>query len=286
VWATFGLAAVLSLTGGTGCANREEPPRKKEQAAPVWDGKESVAEYARRAKVEETQSLDLGNNVKLELVLIPAGKFLMGSPENEKGRNEDETQHEVSITKPFYMGKCEVTQEQYEAVMGNNPSRFKGAKNPVEQVTWNDAQEFCRKLSQKTGKTVRLPTEAEWEYACRAGTKTRFYSGDNDSDLDGVAWYGPNSGGKTNPVGGKKPNAWGLYDMHGNVWEWCQDWYGSYPKESVQDPEGPGNGGSRVVRGGAWSNNPGYCRSAGRSGSHPDDRGINFGFRVVRSGQK
>jgi len=198
-------------------------------------------------------TLDLGKGVTMKLVLIPAGKFMMGSPDSEQGhRGNEGPQHEVIITKPFYMGVTEVTQAQYEAVMGMNPSKFKGPTNPVEMVSWEEAVEFCRKLSEKTGKTLRLPTEAEWEYACRAGTKTRFSFGDSASALGDYAWYGSNSGNKTHPVGQKKPNAWGLYDMHGNVWEWCADWYGSYPSGSLTDPQGPGSGSLRVVRGGSW----------------------------------
>jgi len=243
-----------------------------------------VAAYAKEHGLEPAMSLDLGNGVKLELVLIPAGKFMMGSPETEKDRLSDETQHEVTISQPFYMGKYEVTQEQYEAVTGTNPSLFKDAKNPVENVSWDDAQEFCKKLSAKTAKTVRLPTEAQWEYACRAGTETRFYSGDADDDLDGVGWYFSNSGITTYPVGAKKPNAWGLYDMHGNVWNWCADWYGKYELGAATDPTGPTTGTSRVLRGGSWYGYPWFCRSAFRSIDSPVVRGIAVGFRLMLAG--
>jgi len=238
-------------------------------------------------------ALDLGGGVKMELVLIRAGKFMMGSPETEKDRSNDETQHEVTISRAFYMGKFVVTQEQYEAVTGNNPSQFRGAKNPVETVSWEDAQEFCQKLSTKLPLTipspggaegkwmVQLPTEAQWEYACRAGTSTRFYSGDADSDLDAVGWYYGNSGGSTSPVGGKKPNAWGLYDMHGNVWQWCADLYGEYPMGSATDPEGAATGTQRVLRGGSLNVSAMNCRAANRYRYNPDRRNIHNGFRVV-----
>jgi formylglycine-generating enzyme required for sulfatase activity len=181
------------------------------------------------------------------------------------------------------VGVTEVTQAQYEAVMGTNPSHFKGATNPVEEVTWNDATEFCKKLSEKTRQAVRLPTEAEWEYACRAGGNTGFSFGDADDRLGDYAWYRANSGDTTHPVAQKKPNAWGLYDMHGNVWEWCADWYGDYPKGAVTDPQGPAAGTARVLRGGGWSSDPTYCRSALRRGSSPGRRSGDFGFRVVVS---
>jgi formylglycine-generating enzyme required for sulfatase activity len=181
-------------------------------------------------------TLDLGNKVTMKLALIPAGKFLMGSPADEQERFDDETQHEVTISRPFYMGVTEVTQEQYEAVMGNNPSRFKGDKNPVETVSWNDAMEFCKKLSARTNKTVRLPTEAQWEYACRAGTATPFHTGatisTDEANYDGNSTYGDGPKGedrlKTIAVASFKPNAFGLYDTHGNVWEWCPDWHADY----------------------------------------------------------
>jgi len=219
-------------------------------------------------------TIQIGENVSMKLVLIPAGKFMMG---------EEEGQHEVTISKPFYMGVTEVTQAQYEAVMGTNPSRFKGATNPVDTVSWDDAAEFCKKLSEKTRQAVRLPTEAEWEYACRAGTTTRFSFGDKDGVLGDYAWYDGNSGGTTYPVGQKKPNAWGLYDMHGNVWEWCADWNGDYPKGAVTDPQGPGAGEYRVLRGGAWLYSPDDCRSAYRSGNGPNSRDFNYGLRVAVS---
>jgi formylglycine-generating enzyme required for sulfatase activity len=251
--------------------------------------------------------LDLGNNVKMRLVLIPAGTFTMGSPATEAGRSGDEgPQHEVIISKPFYMGVYEVTQEQYEQVMGVNPSGFKGAKNPVETVFWDDAVEFCRKLSARTGKKVMLPTEAQWEYACRAGTTTAFHTGDalkpgqanaafpsNPSVLDRImAWLGISSAKKTiqtTPAGSFPPNGFGLYDMHGNVFEWCSDWYaGSYANLPAgqagaknQDPTGPDSGSLRVLRGGGWTFDPQFCRSAHRYWNYPADRRYSDGFRVV-----
>lgn len=209
----------------------------------------------------------------------------MGSGAGEAGRESDEGPvRKVALTKPFYMGIYEVTQEQYNAVMGNNPSNFSGLKNPVETVSWNDAMKFCEKMSQVTKMKVTLPTEAQWEYACRAGSQTRFSFGDNDSGLAEYAWYDANSGGKTYPVGQKKPNKFGLYDMHGNVWEWCLDWYqNSYSKLNSQNPNGPTNGSYRVLRGGCWISNANYCRSTVRSRSLPGNRLIYYGFRVVLS---
>ena len=232
---------------------------------------------------QKTMALDLGDGIKMQLVLIPAGKFVMGSPDSETGRDDDEgPQRRVTISKPFYMGVTEVTQDQYAAIVGKNPSRFSGLANPVEQVSWDDAVAFCKALSKKTGQTVRLPTEAEWEYACRAGSKTRFTFGDRDRDLGAYAWYEENCDKKPHPVGKKKPNAWGLYDMHGNVWEWCNDWYAeSYAGLKTADPEGPGSGKYRVHRGGSWHNSPAGCRSASRVGRTPDDRFSNLGFRVA-----
>ena len=231
-----------------------------------------------------TGVLDMGGGAKMELALIQPGSFMMGS---EAGDRSEKPVHQVKMTQPFYMGKYEVTQEQYEAVMGADPSHFKGARNPVEQVSWNDAQEFSRKVSRRTGKTVRLPTEAEWEYACRAGSRTPFCSGDSDNQLGEYAWYRENSGTETHAVGTKKPNAWGLYDMHGNVCEWCLDWYDSdyYKNSPMNDPTGPWAGTARVLRGGSWLFTPGECRSALRYGDDPARTNAIRGFRVVVGAQ-
>ncbi len=230
------------------------------------------------------------NSIGMKLIEIKPGEFTMGSPETEKDREDDETQHKVKITKPFMLGVHEVTQKQWQAVMGNNPSYFKGDDLPVETVSWDDATEFCRKLSEKEGKKYRLPMEAEWEYACRAGTTTPFHTGRTigtaQANYDGTSTYGSGVVGvyrqKTTPVGSFPPNAWGLHDMHGNVWEWCGDWYGPYPAGDVTDPTGPTNGdGLRVLRGGAWGSNPGFCRSAFRGWGGPGCRYDGGGFRVA-----
>ncbi len=232
--------------------------------------------------VEGTKTVDLGGGVSLELVWIPPGEFVMGSPSSEANRDDDETQHTVRITQGFWMGKYEVTQAQWQAVMGSNPSQFTGdGKLPVEQVSWDDCQEFVKKLSQRAGGTFRLPTEAEWEYACRAGSTTAYCFGDDVSRLSDYAWYDENSGNGTHPVGQKKPNAWGLYDMHGNVWEWCEDWLGDYPSGAVTDPTGPSSGSYRVFRGGSWHHDPRRCRSAIRLRYTPVHRNIVLGFRVA-----
>jgi formylglycine-generating enzyme required for sulfatase activity len=229
--------------------------------------------------------LDLGNNIKIKLLLIPAGKFMMGSPNDEQDRQDDEGPlRQVTITKSFYIGVYPVTQEQYEQVMAISHSRFReSVQNPVETTTWDEAVAFCNKLSQRTGKKVHLPTEAQWEYACRAGTTTRYSFGDKEETLDDYGWSQSNSKAKTHPVGEKKPNPWGLYDMHGNVWQWCSDWYAdSYKNASNEDPQGPGSGRGRVLRGGSWYLNRLTCRSAFRAIADPYGRVNGFaGLRVV-----
>jgi formylglycine-generating enzyme required for sulfatase activity len=236
---------------------------------------------------------NLGNGVKMTFVLIPAGTFMMGSPNTEENRNDDETLHRVRISRPFYIGKYEVTQAQWKAVMGSNPSNFQGDQNPVEQVSWDDCQEFIKELNARLpsplGRGVggeggprqrfSLPTEAQWEYACRAGTDTPFHAGRTLSTKD-ENYYGnyPYGGGakeeyrqKTIAVGSLAANAWGLYDMHGNVGEWCQDTYGDYGAGEAVDPEANA-GARRVNRGGSWLIPAKFCRSAGRgwvvTGSH------------------
>jgi formylglycine-generating enzyme required for sulfatase activity len=238
-------------------------------------------------------ALDLGSGLKMEVVLINPGKFMMGSPATEAKRTESETPHAVTITQPYFMGRFPVTQEQFEAVMGRNPSQVKMPRLPVDMVSWIDAQEFCRKAGAKIDKLVRLPSEAEWEYACRAGSTTAYAFGDNDLLLGDYAWFKDNSEdlpGKgfaskiPHPVGAKKPNAWGLYDMHGNVSEWCQDWFDRLPDQAVVDPQGPAAGKARVLRGGSCDLVAGDCRSAFRL-SYPPERVSGhvggFGFRVA-----
>ena len=228
------------------------------------------------------------NSLDMAFVLIPAGTFLMGSPEHEPGRHDDERQHEVTISKSFYLQTTPVTQGQWQRLMANNPSNFKkcGKDCPVEQVSWFDAQRFIKELNQmeKTDKYY-LPTEAEWEYACRAGSTSRFTFGDDSERLEDYAWYNKNSQDETHFVGQLKPNAWGLYDMHGNVYEWCQDWYGDYPTGSVTDPKGPSSGRGRVLRGGSWNYDALLARSAFRYYYDPEFRYLNygFGFRVARA---
>ena len=227
----------------------------------------------------------LANGITLEMVSLPAGQFLMGSADSDPDASNDEKpQHQVQVNS-FAIGKYPVTQAQYQAAMGTNPCHFSNnPQNPVENVSWDDAQAFCQKLSQITEKTYRLPTEAEWEYACRAGTTTRYYFGDDANQLGDYAWYKANSQQTTHPVGQKKPNAWGLYDMSGNVWEWCEDdWHDSYagaPDDGSawldNDNDYP------IVRGGSWGSNPYLCRSAIRGNYyHRDNRIVNYGFRVV-----
>lgn len=224
-------------------------------------------------------------NTSLGIKLMPlaAGEFFMGSSSQEVGRQPDETLHRVRISKPFLLSITAVTQGQWTAVMNGNPSHFKGDDQlPVEMVSWNDAKEFCRKLSVKEGRAFRLPTEAEWEYACRSGTQTRFSGGDSDSSLGQVAWFRGKSSEKTHPVGEKRANAWGLHDMHGNIAEWCEDVYNEdYPSGTVQDPKGPKLGRYRVARGGSWIGNPHFCRAATRDWFIPDTQSLFIGFRVA-----
>lgn len=278
---------------------------------------------------------EITNSIGMKLVLIPKGTFTMGSPPSEAYSNDSERQHEVTLSEDYYLGAFEVTQAQYLKVMGVNPSYYQGDKvverhpqtgrvvkevdcsnRPVECVAWHEAVEFCVRLShlpdeRKARRVYRLPTEAEWEYACRAGSKTAYSFGDNGRDLGKHGWFGNNSGTKqldfdyvyslvirpdnsysdaitsagcaTHPVGEKKPNAWGLYDMHGNVSEWCSDWSGEYPKKSVIDPMGPKGGTHRVIRGRGYESRAQDCRSAARNSSSPWGRSIEGGFRVALS---
>ena len=231
---------------------------------------------------------DFTNSIGMRFVYIQPGSFMIGSPEDEPGYDNDEKRHRVKISSGFHMQTTEVTQGQWNAVMGNNPSDFKNCGNdcPVEKVSWDDVQKFIRKLNRKEGgDKYRLPTEAEWEYAARAGSDAAYCFGDNESELSQYAWYDANSENSTHPTGRLKANAWGLYDIHGNVWEWCRDWYGEYPSETVTDLGGP-TGSKRVLRGGSWGSNAGVCRVSNRGRSFPVNRNWCFGFRLIRlSGQ-
>jgi formylglycine-generating enzyme required for sulfatase activity len=242
-------------------------------------GSNSAQESA-RSESEPTQA----PTISMEFVLIPAGEFDMGSPSNEVGRDNDEGPvHHVTISKAFYMGKYEVTQKQWRDVMGTSPSYFTGDDLPVERVSWDDVQQFIQKLNEKEGtRKYRLPSEAEWEYAARAGTTTRYSFGDDESVLGDYAWYNANSGSKTHEVGQRKPNLYGLYDMHGNVWEWVQDnWHADY-NGAPTDGSSWESGSNRVFRGGSWYNYAGGCRSAFRYDGDPGGRSGDLGFRLLR----
>ncbi len=241
--------------------------------------KEAQKEVAKSLQKEVEEKEDLGNGIKLDLVLIPAGKFMMGSPTSEKGHRPDKNQHEVTLTKSYYISKYEVTQEQWESVMGNNPSsKNKGAKLPVTDVSWKDCQSFVNKLNAKTNGNYRLPTEAEWEYACKAGTMTAYSFGDvitpQDANIDGLG---------TKVVGSYKPNAFGLNDMHGNVWEWCQDWMADYPEGAAMDPKGPATGNDRVLRGGSFFLIESHARSSYRDSCFSFKHVEDSGFRLART---
>lgn len=222
-------------------------------------------------------------NVSFDMIKVEAGSFAMGCTSEQGGDcyNSETPYHRVTISRDYYIGKFEVTQELWEAVMGNNPSRWKAFDRPVENVTWNDAQKFCAELSRMTGRQFRLPTEAEWEYAARGGKKSTNAKYSGSSSISNVAWYGDNSGGQTHSVGKLRPNELGIYDMSGNVWEWCYDWYGSYDSASQIDPMGPSSGSCRVLRGGSWYNDARSCRVSDRYDYGPGDRDGNRGFRLV-----
>jgi formylglycine-generating enzyme required for sulfatase activity len=243
---------------------------------------------ATKARIVSGGAFQAGEQLVLGLALrwIPAGRFTVGSPGSEERRSSDETQHEVVLSQGFFMAETECTQWQWEKVMGGNPSHFKGSERPVEKVSWDDAVEYCRKLTVKQrgegmlaeGWKWRLPTEAEWEYAARAGT-----TGARHGELEAIAWHSGNSDSVTHVVGGKQANAWGLHDMMGNVWEWCSDWSEGYPTGSVTNPTGPKSGSGRVFRGGGWCGVARGARSADRDRGGPGNRFNGLGFRPALS---
>jgi anti-anti-sigma factor len=247
-------------------AIREEPPAIEIDPYPPedWDFAE-----------------DLGDGADLQMVWIPGGTFPMGSPPSEDGRFENEGPVHAVRIEGFWMGRHLVTQQQYEQIMGTNPSHFQNPRGPVEMVSWHDAMDFCNRLSQQSGIAYTLPMEAQWEYACRSGSLNRFSFGDYDYLLDDHAWYSRNSRARTHTVGEKKPNAFGLYDMHGNVWEWCLSLYKDYSLEGDRERDDPALDGFRVLRGGSWNYVAKVCRSAFRFWRNPTAADPSWGFRVV-----
>jgi formylglycine-generating enzyme required for sulfatase activity/serine/threonine protein kinase len=262
---------------------RKEPPEAGVAMRTGRDGAKPATSTVATQTPEKAVSLAaLMNSVGITLMLIPPGKFLMGD-------DRDGPIHEVVLTKPFYLGVTEVTNEQWLRVMRKRPSGSSGdqaGSTPMSDVTWEDADTFCKRLSElpiekQAGRTYRLPTEAEWEYACRAGTTTAYSFGDDESLIGEYAWFSNNSDMQPHPVGQKKPSAWGLYDMHGNVWEWCGDWHGSYANTALTDTSGPSHGIDRVYRGGSWCDSPKFCRAATRGSDGSSYRDVALGFRLA-----
>ena len=233
-------------------------------------------------KVEVNSGKFTVNGVSFEMVRVEGGTFHMGATSEQEGEAWDDEKpvHSVALSS-YYIGKTEVTQALWQAVMGSNPSYFKGSDLPAESVSWDDCQEFIQKLNRLTGRNFRLSSEAEWEFACRGGNNSRGYKYSGSNNLGSVAWYDDNSGGKTHPVATKAPNELGIFDMSGNVWEWCSDWYANYTSYSQTNPTGPQSGSARVNRGGSWSNGAGNCRSSCRGDFNPADRFITIGLRLA-----
>jgi len=291
---TFRLADILAQIDTLNVQARRQIESEKREAAARASDASTLARESLRVAVEpdpaglpKSLTVTIGDGVEMPMRLIPAGTFMMGSPETEEGRDPDETLHEVTISRPFYVGAGVVTRGQFAAVFGRPVDDEEDERSlPMRRVTWFEAVDFCSILSLRTGCTLRLPTEAEWEYACRAGTQTPFNTGSTISteqaNFNGTYVYGDGERGiyrrKETPAGTFPPNAWGLFGMHGNLFEWCSDWYGEYPEGPVIDPTGPETGGSRVIRGGAYGSHPAYIRSASRYSYRPS---VWFGFRVA-----
>ena len=281
----FVVLGMLVFGGGLYMHQAEAQQGPADKSPAVGDKGEKEGEAPTKAPAK-----NFTNSIGMKFVWIPPGTFMMGSPKEEIERQANETQHKVTLTKGFYMGVYTVTQEQWKEIMGNNPSKNKGEKNlPVDEVSWDDCQEFIKKFREKDKKPYRLPTEVEWEYACRAGTTTPFHFGEtissDQANYNGEKVYGNGKKGecreKTTPVGTFPANAWGLHDMHGNVWQWCQDWYEEYPQKDLVDPQGPDTAKTRrVLRGGTYDSIPLYCRSAYRYEYDPGTHCYYFGFRL------
>ena len=277
----FNLLLGAGSRGVSLLAWREEKRRSEELEKKRREAEEREKRERERAKSGRTKTITLPGGATMEMIYCAPGTFMMGSPEDEEDREDDEVQHKVTLTKGFWLGKYPVTQAQWESVAGSNPSiAKKGYNYPVDSVSWNDCYSFIEMINSQSNLNARFPTEAEWEYACRAGSG-KAYSG--TGDLDEMGWYSVNCDAGTHPVGKLESNGWGFYDMHGNVWEWCADWYGSYPTNAVTNPKGPASGDDRVLRGGGWLYRASDCRSANRYAIRQNDRDCYFGFRLCCS---
>lgn len=264
----------------TGDVNKQVPAGRHRIVWDVLSEREKLSGANICFKVVANSGRFTVRGVSFEMVRVEGGTFRMGatSEQEDEAHGDEKPVHSVTLSS-YYIGKTEVTQALWQAVMGSNPSGFKGADLPVECVSWDDCQEFIQKLNSLTGRNFRLPTEAEWEFACRGGNKSNGYKYSGSNDIDNVAWYDGYSG--AHPVGTKAPNELGIYDMSGNVWEWCSDWYADYTSYSQTDPTGPQSGSSRVRRGGSWSYNAGYCRSSDRYDGNPTIRRSSLGLRLA-----
>ena len=262
---------------GAGIVNQQQSENQQLSNTYVASSSNNSSGSPSVASGSNAISIPVKDGISIEMVKVEAGTFMMGATDDEK------PVHQVTLTNDYYMGKYEVPQALWEAVMGSNPSKYKGDNLPVEKVSWNDCQEFISKLNSLTGRKFRLPTEAEWEYAARGGKKRRGYQYSGSSNITDVAWYDGNSGSKPHPVGTKQANELGIYDMSGNVYEWCLDWYGSYSSSSQTNPTGADSGSSRVYRSGSWSCSAWGCRLSFRSSFTPDYRRIGLGLRLALS---
>jgi formylglycine-generating enzyme required for sulfatase activity len=279
LWPILAFSAAI-LAAVAGCSNMPMgyvPPRTTTPPdEPACTERDCVV--LDHANLPKELDVNIGAAVAMKFVLIPAGKSVMGSPPSERFRGDDEgPAHEVIITKPFYVSATHVTRAQYQRIMGAGTIRDQGDL-PVTDVSWFDAEKFCQKLTQRSGHPVHLPTEAQWEHACRAETQTAYCCGDDDAQLGA---YGRYESVGVQAVGKLKPNAFGLYDMHGNVWQWCEDWYGPYPDKPQSDPTGPASGTAKVIRGGSFRDSAQALRSAKRAMETPDSTRYDVGFRVI-----
>ena len=269
---------------GVGIANQQQSENQQSSNTYVASSSNNSSGSLSVVSGSNTISIPVKNGISIEMVKVEAGTFMMGATSEMKHPYDwEKPVHQVTLTNEYYMGKYEVTQALWQAVMGNNPSHFKGENLPVETVNWNECQEFISKLNSMTGRKFRLPTEAEWEYAARGGKKSRSYQYSGSSNISDVAWYDGNSVNKTHPVGTKQANELGIYDMSGNVYEWCLDWYGSYSSSSQTNPTGAVSGAHRVYRGGSWDFYAGRCRLSYRRYGTPDYRNSILGLRLALS---